>query len=334
MEISPVSGARALVWLERLAAHPDVFQATLSRFSGLAASFELTGPSLDRLLAVLRGVVSEEGEQPVIAPPSEHLSGPTPAAAKHESQPPGERAVLPLSTPAPRAQSRKRWLRAAGLILLAAVALAGVFSIAYRSGMRAGDSGSVSSTRMGGAPVNVEQREVWLARGLAGDCLPIPPEAVCSAVRTALWAGDPDAWSSWAASTGATAPTASEAQRRAVDLRLAAGDPAARGALARGLNVPALTISAVRLRSTAGERHLTGLLIVNLGSQSGTVSAVVLPDGVIQSGQPLTLAPGEVRTLDLPDVSGGGPAQTRVPAGAAVALLDAGGEVVDRYRIP
>jgi hypothetical protein len=117
-------------------------------------------------------------------------------------------------------------------------------------------------------------------------------------------------------------------------MRLAAGDPAARGELARGFGTPALTISAVLLRTTTAGQEIARLLIVNLGGGTGTVGTVALPDGEFQPPHPPTLVLGEARIVELQPPPGGGNAQRRVSVGDVIALVDSSGVADDRYRVP
>jgi hypothetical protein len=200
------------------------------------------------------------------------------------------------------------------------------------SGRRAGGEGTPTA-------------EAIVARDLSGRCVPEPGRAACDPVRAALWAGDVEAWRTWAAARGDPPPTPAQVQTATINLRLGAGDPAARIDLARATGQPLLLITAVRLRLLNGRALVTGVELSNPGAAPADLSGVEVAGGAARLAPGTALPPGGRCAVGVGSTSpcplapaGPGLAGAFVPVllvpGEAVHLRAPDGRLLDEFVLP
>ena len=187
--------------------------------------------------------------------------------------------------------------------------------------------------------------EAIVARDLSGRCVPEPGRAACDPVRAALWAGDVEAWRTWAAARGEPPPTPAQVQTATINLRLGAGDPAARIDLARATGQPLPLITAVRLRLLNGRALVTGVELSNLGTAPADLSGVEVAGGAARLAPGTALPPGGRCAVGVGSTSpcplapaGPGLAGAFVPVllvpGEAVHLRAPDGRLLDEFVLP
>jgi hypothetical protein len=299
----------------------------------LSLAWDGEGPATGRLtISAAAGPRGRRRWTYLLPPPIDALPGPHPA-----------RALLPLADdaasafggPDADAHPRRRAgrpvrpavvaaLLGAGLVLAAALAAA---ALAWRTG------------RDGSPSPDTPTATRWLARDLSARCPPEPGQPACDALRAGLWAGDPASWRQWAAQRGEAPPAEGEVLQRTIDLRLSAGDAAARIDAARAARLPAPLIAAVRVEETGGRPRVTAVEIVNFGTVPAPLGgAEVAGLGRIAPG--VMLAPGARCALGrdagpaaCPTVAAPA-AGVEVAPGGRIVLAGPDGQELDVFPVP
>lgn len=319
-------------------------------YDGFAGMYDVRTPSVAKLLGELQRAGSRIGAEitPTVTGEVGFTLRSRSAAAGAARDPSAQRfdadqahalaarqAERMRSVLAKQEANRNRPQRLAMLGISIAAVLATLVLAAGRHSTTDGASTAIS------ALAEVPHAEV--RRDLSGTCRPESGRGTCDTLRAALWSGDIVAWLAWGGlrTDSGAATLQDQAAKLALEMRIAAGDPAARGEDARRAGRPWPVISAIRYRGIDGLRRIVGVEITNVGGSPADLGGLLLPGALGEVPPGATLAPGrgcvagpaaapeEACPFALlhPDL----PLSTR---GERVRLATVGGELMDEFTLP